>query len=59
MKRAMTRIHKPPYPSEVLRAYRLADAFGMIPELWAGKQLQYDLYQAGKLKRAKIERMGA
>ena len=40
-------------------AYRLADAFGTSPELWAGMQLQYDLYQAGKVKRPKIERLGA
>ncbi len=38
-------------------AYRLADAFGTSPELWAGMQLQYDLYQAGKLKRPRIERL--
>lgn len=40
-------------------AYRLSDAFGTSPELWAGMQLQYDLYQAGKVKRPKIERMAA
>lgn len=40
-------------------AYRLSDAFGTSPELWAGMQLQYDLYQAGKVKRPKIERMVA
>lgn len=28
-------------------AYRLGDAFGTSPELWAGMQLQYDLFQAG------------
>lgn len=38
-------------------AYRLAAAFGTSPELWAGLQLQYDLYQAGKVKRPKIERL--
>ena len=38
-------------------AYRLGDAFGTSPDLWAGMQLQYDLYQAGKLKRPKIERL--
>ncbi|HEX7986350.1 MAG TPA: addiction module antidote protein, HigA family, partial [Duganella sp.] len=38
-------------------AYRLAAAFGTSPELWAGMQLQYDLYQAGKLKRPKIQRI--
>jgi plasmid maintenance system antidote protein VapI len=40
-------------------AYRLADAFSTSPELWAGMQLQYDLCQAGKLKRSKIQRMAA
>ncbi|NBW79015.1 MAG: addiction module antidote protein, HigA family [Betaproteobacteria bacterium] len=38
-------------------AYRLASAFGTSAELWAGMQLQYDLYQAGKVKRPKIERL--
>ncbi len=40
-------------------AYRLAAAFGTSPELWAGLQMQYDLYQAGKLKRPKIEPIAA
>ena len=40
-------------------AYRLAEAFGTSPELWAGMQMQYDLYQAGKVKRPKIEPMAA
>lgn len=40
-------------------AYRLADAFGTSPELWAGMQLQFDLHQAGKIKRPKIERFAA
>ena len=40
-------------------AYRLADALGISPELWAGMQLQYDLYQAGKLPRPRIERLAA
>lgn len=40
-------------------AYRLGDAFGTSPELWAGMQLQYDLYQAGKLTRLRIERLAA
>lgn len=35
-------------------AYRLGEAFGTSPELWAGMQLQYDLYQAGKLTRPRI-----
>ena len=40
-------------------AYRLGSAFGTSPELWAGMQLQYDLHQAGKVKRPKIERIAA
>jgi addiction module HigA family antidote len=40
-------------------AYRLAQAFGTSPELWAGMQMHYDLYQAGKVKRPKVERLGA
>ena len=40
-------------------AYRLGDAFGTSPELWAGMQLQYDLYHAGKVKRPRIERLAA
>ena len=40
-------------------AYRLGEAFGTSPEMWAGMQLQYDLYQAGKLPRPKVERMAA
>lgn len=40
-------------------AYRLAAAFGTSPDLWAGLQLQYDLYQASKLKRPHIERLAA
>ncbi|WP_092007508.1 HigA family addiction module antitoxin [Polaromonas sp. OV174] len=35
-------------------AYRLGDAFGTSPELWGCMQLQYDLYQAGKIKRPPI-----
>ena len=40
-------------------AYRLAQAFGTSAELWAGMQMQFDLYQASKLKRPKIERLAA
>ena len=40
-------------------AYRLGAAFRTSPELWAGMQLQYDLYQASKIKRPKIERLAA
>ena len=38
-------------------AYRLGAAFGTSPEMWAGMQLQYDLYLAGKVERPKIERI--
>lgn len=37
-------------------AYRLASAFGTSPELWAGMQMAYDLYQASKAKRPRIAR---
>ena len=40
-------------------ASRLADAFDTSPELWAGMQLQYDLYQASKLARPRIQKMVA
>ena len=40
-------------------AYRLGAAFGTSPELWAGMQLQYDLHQAGQVKRPKIDRIAA
>ena len=40
-------------------AYRLGTALGTSPELWAGMQLQYDLYQAGKIKRTNVERIAA
>jgi addiction module HigA family antidote len=40
-------------------AYRLGAAFGTSPELWAGMQLQYDLYQAGKVPRPRSERLAA
>lgn len=35
----------------VAMAYRLGDAFGTSPELWAGLQLQYDLHQVGRRRR--------
>lgn len=40
-------------------AYRLGTAFGTSPEFWAGMLLQYDLYQAGKIKRPGVERITA
>jgi addiction module HigA family antidote len=38
-------------------AYRLGAALGTSPDLWAGIQLEYDLYHAGKMKRPKIGRL--
>ncbi len=38
-------------------AFRLASALGTTPELWAGMQMQYDLYQASKVKRPRIARL--
>lgn len=35
-------------------AYRLASAFGTSAELWAGMQMQYDLWQAKNVKRPRI-----
>lgn len=32
-------------------ACRLASAFGTSPEIWAGMQMQYDLYQESKVIR--------
>ena len=40
-------------------AYRLGEAFGTSPELCAGMQLQYDLFQACKLTRPRIGRLAA
>ena len=40
-------------------AFRLGDAFGTSAELWAGMQMQYDLYQSSKLKRPKIPLISA
>ena len=40
-------------------AYRLGAAFGTSAEMWAGMQMQHDLYHAGKLKRPKIHRLAA
>lgn len=40
-------------------AYRLGAALGTSPEMWAGMQLQYDLHEAGKVKRPHIERIAA
>ena len=40
-------------------ALRLSDALGTSPELWAGMQSQYDLWQASKKRRRKVERLRA
>ena len=40
-------------------ALRLGDALGTSAELWAGMQLQYDLYRAAQKKRPKVERLSA
>lgn len=38
-------------------ALRLADALGTTPELWTGMQAQYDLWQASRKRRRKVERL--
>jgi addiction module HigA family antidote len=40
-------------------AYRLGAAFGTSAEMWAGLQMQFDLDEAAKLPRPKIERIAA
>ncbi len=35
-------------------ALRLSDALGTSPELWAGMQTQYDLWEASRHRRRKI-----
>jgi antitoxin HigA-1 len=40
-------------------AYRLSEALGTSPELWAGMQMQYDLYQAASHERPVIKRLAA
>ncbi len=40
-------------------ALRLGEALGTSAELWAGMQLQYDLYQAARKRRPKVERLTA
>lgn len=37
-------------------ALRLADALGTSPDLWAGMQAKYDLWQASKKRRVKVRR---
>lgn len=38
-------------------AYRLAAGFGTSPEFWMNLQKQFDLWEASKIKRPKIERI--
>jgi antitoxin HigA-1 len=38
-------------------AIRLSEALGTSPDLWAGMQSQYDLWQATKKRRKKIRRL--
>ena len=38
-------------------AIRLAEALGTTPELWAGMQSQYDLWQASRKHRTKVVRL--
>lgn len=40
-------------------AYSLAQTFGTSAEIWAGLQMQYELHQASKIKRPKIDRPAA
>ena len=40
-------------------ALRLSDALGTSPDLWAGMQAQYDLWQASRKKRKKVGRLVA
>ena len=40
-------------------ALKLSDALGTTPELWAGMQAQYDLWQASKRRRRKLPRLKA
>jgi len=35
-------------------ALRLSEALGTSPELWAGMQTQYDLWQASRKRRKKV-----
>jgi antitoxin HigA-1 len=38
-------------------AIRLSEALGTSPDLWAGMQSQYDLWQAKKKRRKKVGRL--
>ena len=38
-------------------ALRLSEAMGTSPELWAGMQAQYDLWEASRRSRKKVARL--
>lgn len=40
-------------------ALRLSEAFDTSPDLWAGMQAQYDLWQASKKRRKKVGKLVA
>lgn len=40
-------------------ALRLSEALGTSPELWTGRQSQYDLWQASRKRRKKLAPMVA
>jgi addiction module HigA family antidote len=40
-------------------ALRLSEALGTSPELWAGMQTQYDLWQASRKRRKKVAPLNA
>ena len=40
-------------------ALRLSEALGTRPDLWAGMQSQYDLWQAARKRRKKVARWSA
>lgn len=40
-------------------ALRLSEALGTSPELWAGMQAQYDLWQASRKRRKKVAPLNA
>jgi addiction module HigA family antidote len=40
-------------------ALRLSEAFDTSPDLWAGMQAQYDLWEASRKRRKKVGRLVA
>ncbi len=40
-------------------AWRLSEALGTSPELWAGMQTQYNLWQSSRRRRKKVARLTA